>query len=183
MSVEPGDPAQILVDRVQVEKRLRRVLVRPVPGVHDVSRRGVGDHQRRADVWVAEDDDVRVVGADRQGRVLERLALVDRRAARLDRHDVGREALRCELEARRRPRRGFVEDVDHGAALERRQFLHLAFERGGEGPREREQSLDVVLRQVGDRDEMPSLGAAGRQELVPDQGCDFSHAFTPRFRG
>ena len=74
--VEPGDAAELLVDRVEVEQGLRRVLVRPVACVDDVRRGRVGDDLRRADVRVAEDDDVGVVRADRQRRVLQRLALV-----------------------------------------------------------------------------------------------------------
>ena len=159
--VEAGDPAELLVDRVEVEERLGRMLVRPVPRVHDVRRRHVGDDLRRADVRVAEDDDVGVVGADRERRVLQRLALVHRGARRLDRHDVRGEPLRGELEARRRARRGLEEHVHDGPALERRELLHLAVERARERACEREEPLHVVLRQICDRDEMPPPGAAG----------------------
>src|SRR6185312_191295 len=68
------------------------------------------------------------------------------------------------------------EHVHDRAALERRELLHLALERGGEGARQREQPLDVVLRQIGDRDEMPPPGAAWREQLVSDQRCHFSHS-------
>ena len=169
--VEALDPAELLVDRVEVEERLRRVLVLAVAGVDDVRRRVAGDELRRADVRVADDDHVRVVGADRERRVLQRLALVDRRAGRLDRHHVGREPLRGELEARRRPRRRLEEEVDDRAAAERRQLLHVALERARERAGEREEPLDVLPGQVGDRDQVParpSSSAAGARRGAGD---------------
>ena len=81
--VQAGDPTELLVDGVEVEERLRRVLVRPVSRVDDVRGRRMRDDVRRADVRVADDDDVGVVGADRQRGVLQRLALVDGRAVAL----------------------------------------------------------------------------------------------------
>ncbi len=78
--VEPADRAELLVDRVEVEQCLGRVLVLAVAGVHDVRAGDVRDEVGRADLWMADDDDVRVVGADRDRGVLQRLALVDRRA-------------------------------------------------------------------------------------------------------
>src|SRR6185437_8937560 len=67
------------------------------------------------------------------------------------------------------------EHVHDSPALECRELLHLAVERGGERACEREKPLHVVLRQISDRDEMPPPGAARRQQLVPDQGRYFGH--------
>ena len=114
--VHARDPAELLVDRVEVEQGLGRMLVRPVARVDDVRLRPARDDLGCADVRVADDDDVRVVGADRDRGVLERLALVDRRARCLDRHHVGGESFCGELEARRRPRGGLEEEIDDGAA-------------------------------------------------------------------
>ena len=79
--VQPLEPAELLAHRVEVEQRLRRVLVLAVAGVHDMRVRYTRDELRRADLRMADDDHVGVVGAERDRRVLQRLALVDRGAA------------------------------------------------------------------------------------------------------
>ena len=76
------EAAERLAHRVEVEQALRRVLVLAVAGVDDRGAGVAGGQRRRADLRVADDDDVGPVGVERQDRVLERLALVDRRAAR-----------------------------------------------------------------------------------------------------
>jgi hypothetical protein len=165
--VQALDAAELLLDRVQVEERLRRVLVLAVPRVDD-PRLGDARHElRRADLRVSQHDHVRVVGAERDRRVLERLALVDRGAGGLDRHRVRREPLRRELEARRRAGRGLVEDVDHEPAAQRRQLLHLAVERALERAGRPEQTLDVLAGQVADRDQVPRRRRARRAQVVP----------------
>jgi hypothetical protein len=98
--VQPLDAAELLLDRVQVEQRLGRMLVLPVACVHDPRLGDAGYELRCTDMRMAEHDHIRVVGAERDRRVLQRLALVDRRAGGLDRHRVGRKPLRGELEAR-----------------------------------------------------------------------------------
>ncbi len=131
---------------------------------------------------VADHDDVGVVGGDRERRVLQGLALVDGRAGRPDRHHVRGEPLGGELEAGRRPRRGLVEEVDDGAAAQRRQLLHVALERACERPREGEQTLDVLAGEVGDRDEMPARRPARRQQLVAEERADVGHCIPPGMR-
>ena len=180
--VEPLDPAELLVERVQVEQCLRRVLVLPVPGVDDVRGCVPRGQVRGADVRVADHDDVGVVGADRQQRVLEGLALLDRRAGGLDGHDVRGQALGGELEARRRPRRGLEEEVHDRASAQRRQLLDVALQRPREGAGEREQALDVLPLQVGDRDHVPPGRRLGWQELRAEQGSDVGHRL-PHFPG
>ena len=65
------EPPELGLDRVEVEQRLGRVLVLAVPGVDHV-RGGVPDGElRRADLRVPHDEHVRVVGAEREQRVLE----------------------------------------------------------------------------------------------------------------
>ena len=165
--VQALDAAEGLLDRVEVEQGLRRVLVLAVARVHDARLGDPRDELWRANVRVAQDDHVRVVGAERDRGVLQRLALVDRRAARLDRHRVRRESLRGELEARRRSRRRLVEDVDDEPAAQRRELLHLPLERALEASRSAEQALDVVAGQVGDRDQMPPGRRVWRAQVVP----------------
>ena len=76
--VESLEPPEGLAHRVEVEQRLRRMLVLAVARVHDV-RIGVrGDELCGADLGMAKNDHVRVVGRERQGRVFQRFALVDR---------------------------------------------------------------------------------------------------------
>ena len=110
--VQPFEPAELLPQRVEVEQRLRRVLVLPVAGVDDVRVGDPRDELRRPDLRVPDHDHVGVVGAERERRVLERLALVHRGADRLDVERVRREPLRGELERGRGAGRGLVEEVD-----------------------------------------------------------------------
>ena len=63
---EPLETAERLAQRVEVEQRLRRVLVFPVTGVDDVCTRVPRDERRRTDRRMAHDDDVRIVGGKRQ---------------------------------------------------------------------------------------------------------------------
>ena len=67
------------------------------------------------------------------------------------------------------PGGSFVEDIDDRVAAERRELLHLPFERAGEVAGERQEPLDVRAREIGDRDQVATLGPARRQELVTDQ--------------
>ena len=113
----PSSRPSSSLERVEVEQRLRRVLVLAVAGVDDVGVGDPGDELRRADLRVPDHDHVRVVGAERERRVLERLALVDRGADGLDVERVRGEPLRGELEARRGARRGLVEEVDDEVPL------------------------------------------------------------------
>ena len=130
--------------REEVEECLCRVLVLSVTRVHDACLGDARDVLRRADLRVSEHDHVRVVGRQRQRRVLQRLALVDRRTGGLQRQRVGRQSLRRKLERRARARRRLVEDVQDQPAAQGRQLLVVAFLREGERPGRREQALDVV---------------------------------------
>ena len=85
-----------------------------------------GDQPGGAGVRGADHDRRRVVGGERRDRVLQRLALVDRGAGRLDADDVGREPLGGELEGGEGSGAGLVEEVDDGAAAQRRDLLDVA---------------------------------------------------------
>ena len=124
--VQPVETAECLAQRVQVEQRLRRMLVLAVAGVHDAR---VGVFERRRSPRPPPGAGRRSHPGrrpKRQCRVLQRLALVDRRARGLDVQRVGREPLRGQLERRRGARRGLVEEVEHEPAAERRQLLRVA---------------------------------------------------------
>ena len=132
-NVKAVEPAERLAHRVEVEKRLRRMLVLPVSGVDDVGVRHARDEIGSTDVRMTDHDHVRVVLGKRQRGVLQRLTLVDGRAGRSQRHRVGREPLRRQVEARERARRRLVEEIDDETATQRRQLLHLAVEGAGDG--------------------------------------------------
>ena len=171
--VQPLEAPERLLERVQVEQRLRRMLVLPVPGVDDVRVRAARDELRRPDRRVPHDDDVRLVGGERQGRVLQGLALVDRRSGGAERHRVRGEALGGELEARESASRGLVEQVHDRAPPQRRELLHLAVERGRERTRGLEEPLDVVALEIAHREQVPP-GRRGNAQL--------SHCRRPRSR-
>jgi hypothetical protein len=101
--------AELAHQRVDVEQRLGRMLVLAVAGVDDARPAPAGDEVGAARPRRAADDRVGLVRAQRQDGVLERLALLDARAARAEVHDVGAQALGRQLEARAgagaRPRR------------------------------------------------------------------------------
>ncbi len=159
--VQALEPADRLADRVQVEQRLGRMLVLAVAGVHHRGAGVLGDEARRADLRVADHEDVRLVGVERQDRVLQRLALVGRAAGRLDRHHVGREPLRGELERRRRARRALEEHVHDRAAPQGRQLLDLALADGLEARGEIEQPLDVRPLQIVGRQQVATRRRRG----------------------
>jgi hypothetical protein len=56
--VQALDSPELRVDRVEVEQRLRRMLVLAVAGVDDVCVRDASDELRRTDVRVTDDDHV-----------------------------------------------------------------------------------------------------------------------------
>jgi hypothetical protein len=74
--VQPLDRAELLLEGKEVEQRLRRVLVLAVTGVDHVRVRAGRDQLRRTDLGVSDDDDVRLVRAERDRGVLQRFALI-----------------------------------------------------------------------------------------------------------
>ena len=142
-SVERSEPA---LERVHVEQRLARVLVLAVAGVHHRRRAVARDERGRSRPGRADHDRRRVVGGERRDRVLERLALVDRGAGRLDAHDVRGEPLRRQLERRARARARLVEEVDDRAAAQRRHLLDVALDHLREALGDSQHALDVGSR-------------------------------------
>jgi len=85
----PLERPELVPQRVDVEQRLGRVLVLAVARVDDRGRGPARYQFGGAHVRGADDDGGRVVGRERLDGVLERLALVDRRAGAAHRDDVG----------------------------------------------------------------------------------------------
>ena len=151
LALECAEPA---AQRVDVEQRLARVLVLAVAGVDDRGRGPAGDQLRGARVGVADDDRGRVVGGERRHRVLQRLALVDRGAGRLDRDEVGGEALGGELEGARGAGARLVEEGDDGAAAQGRHLFDVAAADLGEALGAVEDRLDPVAVDFLDAEEI-----------------------------
>ena len=156
----PLERAELVPQRVDVEQRLGRVLVLAVARVDDRRRGPARDQLGGAHVRGADHDGGRVVGRQGLDGVLERLALVDRRAGAAHRDDVGAQALGGQLEARRGAGGGLVEEVDHGAAAQRRDLLDLASGDLGERVGAVEDALDLVTGQGLDGEQMPHASAS-----------------------
>ena len=155
---------------VDVEQRLARVLVLAVAGVDDRRRGPAGDHLGGAGVGVADHDRRRVVGGERRDRVLQRLALVDRGAGRLDRDEVGGEPLGGELEGARGAGARLVEEADDGAAAQGRHLLDVAAADLGEALGAVEDRLDLLAGEVVDASRclmrLPPRSRFGDRHLV-----------------
>src|SRR4029079_1684865 len=100
-------------------------------------------------------DEVRPVGAQRLHRVLERLALLDARAARDEVDDLGAEGLGGELEGGARAGGGLVEEVQHAPAAQRGHLLDLALADLGERLRAVQDALDARAVEVLDGEQVP----------------------------
>ena len=153
--VHAVEPAHRLADGVQVEQALGGVLVLAVARVDHVGGRPLRRQLRRADLRVADHDDVGAVGVERADGVLERLALVHAGARALEAHRVGGEPLGGQLERRRGARGALEEDVDDRAPAQRGDLLDLARQHALEALRGVEDALDVVAAEVGHVDQVP----------------------------
>ncbi|MPN16602.1 hypothetical protein SDC9_163947 [bioreactor metagenome] len=125
--VQPLDPAQFFPDGEDVEQRLGRVAVRPVPGVDDAAFEVLGDEVLRAGRAVPHDHQVHLECFDVAHGVQQRFAFGEAAALRLHIDDVGREPLFGQLERNAGTGAGFHEEVDHGFAAQGGNLLHLPF--------------------------------------------------------
>ena len=164
--VQAVEAADALAQRVDVQQRLRGVLVLAVAGVDDARGRPLRDQRGGADVRRADHDQVGPVGGQRRDRVLERLALLDRGAGCAQVDHVRGERLRGELEGAARARARFVEEVQDAAAAERRHLLDLALGDLGEALRAVQDPLDGRAVQVVDRQQMPHAIASSSSVMV-----------------
>ena len=132
--LEAVERAEAPAQRVDVEQRLRRVLVLAVAGVDDRRRRPA---RRRASAAPAHG--VRMtIASGLWAFSVRTVSLSDSPFSTLDPladevDDVGAQALGRELERRARARGGLVEEVQDGAAAQRRHLLDLAIGDLGEG--------------------------------------------------
>ena len=141
---QPRDLALGAADGQRVEQRLRRMFMRAVAGIDHRAADLLRQQRRRAGRWVADDQDVGPHGVERHRRVDQRFALLHRGTGDRHVHDVGAEPLSGEFERRLRAGRGLVEQVDLGAAAQRRGLLlGLARDRDGRVGAV-EQQFDVV---------------------------------------
>ena len=146
--------AEAAAQGVDVEQRLAGVLVLAVAGVDDRGTGPAGDHLGRAGVGVADHDRGRVVGGQGGDRVLQRLALVDRGAGRLDRDQVGGEPLGGELEGAAGAGARLVEERDDGAAAQGRDLLDVAAADLGEALGAVEDRFDLLAGELLDRQQV-----------------------------
>src|SRR5574338_642240 len=102
------------------------MLVRTVSGINhtrgDALRQELG-RSRRA---MAEDNDIRVIGLQNAGRILESFAFCQARGRGSDVDDVGAEALGRELERGARSCARLDEQIDQGFSLKSGDFLDFA---------------------------------------------------------
>ena len=120
---QTGEPALVAADGERVEERLRRMLVRAVAGIDDRAFDLLRKQRDGAGGVMADDEDVRPHGVQRHRRVDQRLALLHRGGADRHVHHVGAEPFAGQLEGGLRAGGGFEEEVDLGAAAERRLLL------------------------------------------------------------
>ena len=154
------DLSQPLVQRVDVEQRLRGVLVLAVAGVDDRRRAPARDELRRTGPRGAQDYRIRLVGAQGEDGVLQRLALLDARSARREVHDVGGQALGRELEGAAGPRGRLIEEVQHHPAPQRGNLLDLTVGHLSEALGLGDDALDRAAVEVLYRQEVPHVPAS-----------------------
>ena len=124
---QAGEAALVAADGQRIEQRLGRMLVPAVAGIDDGALDLLRKQRHRAGGMMADDEKVGPHGVQRHRRVDQRLALLHRGSGDRHVHDVGAEPLAGQLEGGLRAGGGFEEEVDLGAAAQRRLFLlHLA---------------------------------------------------------
>ena len=144
----PRDGRGRLAQRVEVEQRLRRVLMCAVTGVDDVGGRRSGDELRRPDVgWRTTITSGSYAPSVSAVSFRDSPLSTDEPAERTDIVSADRRFAR-QLEARERARRRLVEQVHDESAAQRRKLLDVALERAGEPARGAEDPLDVALVEV-----------------------------------
>ena len=152
----------VLPDGVQVEQGLRGMVVLAVAGADNARGRVLRDDVGSTGVLIAHDDAVDLVGVEGLDGVDEALTL-DRGAAKVE--AVGRKTLLGEFEGAAGARRGLVEHVDDGLALERgdlldRTLVDLRERLGG-----LEDELDVLFGVLGNVDQVLMVERHGTTHL------------------
>ncbi len=120
---QPLDAALVAANGQRIEQRLSWVLVRAVAGVDDRAIDLAGEQMHRARLGMADDDNVRPHGIERDGGVDQRFALLHARRLHRHVHHVGAEPLAGKLEGGLRPGGGFEEEIDERAPAQGRALL------------------------------------------------------------
>ena len=162
----PFRRAEVLLHGEGVEEPLGRVLVRPVAGVDDGDVEDLAQVVGRAGRGVADDDHVRIERLDVLGGVPEGLALLGRRARRVERDHVRAQALRGHVEGEARARARLEEEVDDRLSPQRGNLLHVPPEDLLEGRRGGMDLLDLAEAELLDRDQV-SAGPGHRRRRRP----------------
>ena len=182
--VEPGDPAVPAAHRESVQQRLGGMFVRPVPGVEHAAANPTGEPVRGTAGAVANHDGVGAHRLQRQGSVLEALALGHAGALRREVDDVGGQPLGGDLEGRAGAGRILEEQVHDRAAAQRRQLLHRPVGQAAHLLRRVQDEHRLVTGQIGGREQVaahrrPSLVAPGRSGTAWGAACPTSTASRP----
>ena len=144
--LESGEALLAASDREGVEKRLRRMLVGAVAGVHDRGRPVPREEVRRPGLGMPQHDEVGGHRLEVAERVEQRLALHEARRRRREVQRVGGEPLFRDLERRARAGRRLDEEIDDGLAAQRRDLLDLTRRDVGEPLGGVEDQRDLVRR-------------------------------------
>ena len=161
--------ALVLPDGVQVEQGLRGMVVLAVAGADDARGRVLRDDVGSTGVLISHDDAVDLVGIEGLDGVDEALTLDrgGRGAAKVK--AVGRKTLLGELEGAAGARRGLVEHVDDGLALERGDLLDRTLVDLGERLGGLEDELDVLFGVLGNVDQVLMVERHGTTHLPAAQ--------------
>ena len=119
------EAAFVLLDRKEVQQRLRRMRMGTVAGIQDDRAHDLGCILCRALSLMAHDDGIHAHRLDRVERVAQALALDDARRTRRDIHDIRAEIFTGQLERRTRARARLVEQRHNGFASQRRDLLDI----------------------------------------------------------
>ena len=159
----------MLPDGVQVEKGLRGVVVLAVTGADDARGRVLRDDVGSTGVLIAHDDAVDLIGVEGLDGVDEALALDRRGRGAAKVKTIGRKALLGKLEGAAGARRGLVEHVDDGLALERGDLLDRTLVDLGERLGGLEDELDVLFGVLGNVDQVLMVERHGTTHLPAAQ--------------
>ena len=150
----------VVADRVHVEQALGRVRVASVARVDDVDvwllgvDQVLGDQVGRARLRVAHDEHVGMHGRQVVDGVEQGLALAGRRGLDIEVDDIGRQALRGDLEGGAGARGVFKEQIENALAAHQRHLFHIAVGNADERGSGIEDVVDDRLRQAFNRQQM-----------------------------
>ena len=141
--------ALCLLDGIQVQERLRRVLIGTVAGIHHRNARHRSGDIGRTGHRVTHDDQIYIIGNDADG-VFQRLALALGSVAIVrEADDLGAEAAHGRFKRQAGTGRGLEKEAGHHLAAQ-----EILFAGGFELPGHREDVKDFFLAEILDGDEV-----------------------------